>query len=107
MKKFLQHLLWKYVTQDPEYPEVPMSCPEISIDQVDQALYDKLLGEAQAAGVKFDGDTVTFEGCTFDWLYDSAAQVLHVTCTTKPLLVGCGYIEGKIQELVTKARQGI
>ena len=83
-----------------------MACPEITVPQVDKVLHDKLLLDAEAAVSKFEGTLVTLEGITLDWNYDAEAQVLHITATAKPFYIGCGQIQSKIQELITKAREG-
>ena len=105
MKKWLRHLLWKNVTQDPQYEEVQVACPEITIDGIDEDLYTKLLGEATAAGAQFSGASATFRGCTFDWNYDPPTQTLHATCLKKPFYAGCDFIEKSIRDLVTKAKE--
>jgi len=102
--KWLKHILWKYVTQDPQYEEVSMSCPEIRIEEVPQDLYDKLLQEATAAGAKFEGTKAEIEGAQFDWSYDDISQTLHVTCLKKPFFISCDSIEQRIRELVLKAK---
>lgn len=105
--KLLKHLVWKYVTQDPQYEETQVACPEITLSDISNDLYEKLLGEATAAGAVFSGTEVTFKGCTFDWNYDAEAATLHVTCTAKPFYLGCGVISGQIDQLVAKAKGGI
>lgn len=102
--KWLKHLLWKYVTQDPQYAEVQIPCPEITIPDVSQELYDKLLSEATAAGAKFSGQYANFDHCIFDWNYDAPSQTLHVTCQKKPFFIDCETIEQKIRELVNGAK---
>ena len=105
--KWLKHLIWKDVTQDPEYEEIQVPCPEITIEQVSQDLHGKLLSEATAAGAKFDGSRATIEGLEFDWNYDGAAETLHVTCTKKPFYATCGTVESRIRELVEKAKGAV
>jgi hypothetical protein len=102
--KWLRHLLWKYVTQDPQYEETQIPCPAITIEGIPQDLYDKLLVEATAAGAKFEGTTAAFKGCLFDWNYDSESQTLHVTCLKKPWEFGCGTVEQHIRDLVQGAK---
>lgn len=90
--------------QDPDREENPMACPEITIEQVDQPLHAKLLVEAMAAGATFQGTYATIEALTFDWNYDPAAQVLHVTCLKKPFYATCNEVESRIRELAAKAK---
>ena len=93
--------------QDPNYEVHQVPCPEITIEQIDQPLYDKLLAEATASGATFSGSTATMHGCTFDWNYDAASQTLNATCTRKPFYFGCDQITSKIQEIVEQARGGL
>jgi hypothetical protein len=102
IKQFL-----RTVWQDPNYETDEMSCPEITIEGINEELYAKLLGQANAAGAKFDGAKVTIHGLDFDWNYDSAASILHITCTWKPFYASCSMVEEKIRELVNRARTGI
>jgi hypothetical protein len=85
----------------------PMSCPAITTPNVDQALYDKLLAQATAAGVKFDGTKASIDGVQLDWNYDAAAQALTVTCLEKPWYMSCGEIQKVIAELIHKAQTGV
>jgi hypothetical protein len=105
--KLLRHLLWKYITQNPQYEEKQVSCEEITIEGVHEELYTKLLAEATAAGAGFEGTKASLGGLEFDWNYDGVADVLHVTCTKKPFYVTCGVVESKIRDLVEKAKGSI
>jgi hypothetical protein len=103
LKNFLLKSLW----QDPNYEVDQVSCDEITIEDVDPILYAHLLTEATTAGAKFDGTKASIQGLEFDWTYDEAAQVLHVTCTKKPFYATCSEVESRIKELVTKAKGAI
>ena len=92
---------------DPNREETPMPCPEITIPDVPQELYDKLLGEATAAGVHFDGTVASIEGAQFDWNYDAPSTTLRVTCLKKPFFISCDSAEKRIRELVERAKGGI
>lgn len=105
--RWLKHLVWKYITQDPEYEEMQISCPEITLEQIPQPLYDKLMSEATAAGAIFFGTKVSFDHCEFDWTYDPPSQTLHITCTKKPFFIDCQTIEQKIRELAASAAKGL
>jgi hypothetical protein len=113
MFKKLKALLVKQVTddfkewQDPQAEEIPMSCPEFTIESIDRELYARLLAECIAAGAKFDGNKASISGCGFIWNYDVAAQVLHLTCTEKPFYAGCQAVESRIRELIEKAKASI
>ena len=91
---------WK----NPDREENPMPCPEITFEGIDQALHDKLLAEANAGGVKFDGDKATVSGMELDWNYDAESQVLTVTCTKKPFFITCERVQSTIEGLVAKAK---
>jgi hypothetical protein len=93
--------------EDPNYEVHQVLCPTITVEQIDQALYDKLLAEATASGGTFSGSTAIIHGCTFDWNYDAASQTLTATCTRKPFYFGCDEIASKIQQIVAQAKRGI
>ncbi len=105
--KWLKHLLWKTVTQDPQYEEVQVPCPEITLEEISPEIYAKLLAQATEAGAEFSGSKATLHGAKFDWNYDAETQTLHVTCLEKPFYIGCGVIEQTIHDLVDKAKGGI
>lgn len=88
-------------------PEDKVGCPELAFENVDQPTYDKLLAEANSAGVDFNGSLATFKGCKFDWNYVPQMKALYVTCTAKPWDYPCGTINGEISKLVQQARTGI
>ncbi len=90
--------------QDPNREDNPTACPEITIEQISPEVHAKLLAEATTAGATFEGSFAYIEGLSFDWNYDSTAQVLHVTCLKKPFYAACGEVESKIRELVEKAK---
>lgn len=101
--KWLKHLLWKTVTQDPLYPEVPMSCPEMNIP-MPRDLYAKLLNEAEAAGAKISGTRANYKGCSFDWNYDTEAEILHITPDHLPWLFTCTEVESHMNDLIQKTK---
>lgn len=103
LKRFLLKALW----QDPQYEVGEVSCPTFLFDGIAPELYDKLLSEGNAAGVKFDGNRVTFKGCTFNWDYDAEAHTVAVTCTNRPIYLGCSTIKEHLQKLVDSARIAI
>ena len=82
-----------------------MSCPTFSVEGIGQELYAKLMRAATAAGASIDGTKVQYRGCQFEFAYDQGAQVLAVTCVSKPFLVGCDTIEEKIRALVAQAKR--
>ena len=90
--------------QDPDREENPTSCPEISIEQVPEALHDKLMSEAAAAGAIFLGTSVSFDHCWFEWNYDGPSETLHITCTKKPFFIDCETVEQRIRDLVKSAK---
>ncbi len=93
--------------RDPQAEEVPMSCPEITIESVDPALYSRLLAEANAAGAQFDGDKVSMGGIELKWNYDAPTQTLRYKCTNKHFYETCPEIDAAIAKLVQQAKTGI
>ena len=101
LKDFLIRALW----QDPDYEVHQVSCPQITIEQIDPILHGRLMGQASAAGAEFSvGSKATINGLEFDWNYDGEAQILNVTCTKKPFYATCSEVESRIRELVAKAK---
>lgn len=82
-------------------------CDEVTLDGIDQALYDNLLAGATAAGAKFDGTLVMLKGCKFNWNYDSASGTLHYICLDRPFFYTCGEVESHIRELVDKSKEAL
>lgn len=103
IKKFLLTALW----QDPNYEVEQVSCPEISIEAIDEKLYGVLLSQATDAGAKFNGLKANISDCEFDWNYDLSSQTLNITCNKKPFFISCGEVESKIRKLVSDAKGGI
>lgn len=96
--QFLKRTLWSN--------EETLSCPEIEIENVDQAFYNRLLASASSAGASFEGTTARFKGCVFIWNYDAASSMLRVTPTHVPLFT-CGTVKTHILNLVEQARNAI
>jgi hypothetical protein len=90
--------------EDPEREANPMACDEITIEEVPQALYEKLLADATAAGAVFVGTKATIEGMAFDWNYDAPTETLHVTCLKKPFYISCAAVEQHLRERLLKAK---
>ena len=90
--------------RDPQGEDNPMACPEITIEGIDESLYGKLMQSAVAGGAQFDGNAASIDGLSFDWNYDSAAQILHITCLKKPFFITCGTVESKIRVLVEQSK---
>ena len=108
LKVFVQGKIDQYKDwKDPDREANQMSCPEITVPEIGNDLYEKLLAEANAAGAQFSGTEATLKNCTFDWAYDPEVLVLHVTCTAKPFYFSCGMIENEIRSLIQKAKEGI
>lgn len=97
-------ILLRSLWTDPNYEVEQMSCPEIPITDISQALYATLLQDATSAGAVFDGEKATIEGCEFIWNYDAPSQTLHITCTKKPMLATCGEVKTRILALVEKSK---
>jgi hypothetical protein len=92
---------------DPNREEVPMPCPEITIEGIDGVLYGKLLHQAVQSEATFVGLNVHFQGVSLDWNYDEPSQTLHITCTKKPFYASCELVESKLRELVAKAKGAV
>lgn len=99
--------LLKALWQDPNYEIAQPMCNEFTIDQVDEALYGRLLNQARDAGAEFDGAKASFKGCDFNWNYDAVSGTLRVACTKKPFYFTCDLVESEIRKLVDQARAAL
>jgi len=89
---------------DPDRSEAPqMPCPEMNIP-MSHDLHAKLLTEAEDAGMEFNGTRAAHKGCTFDFNYDTEAEILHVTPDHLPWLFSCSEVESHINQLIEKAK---
>ena len=61
-----------------------------------------LQGKAAEQGIAIDDDqgTVSKDGVTGTWNFDSASQTLTIQCTSSPFFLGCGTINGAIHNFV-------
>ena len=60
---------------------------------------------SQQYGVSLDADQgeQTVRGFTFEWSYAADQQLLRIQCTGKPMLIPCGVIHGRIDDLAKKS----
>ncbi len=97
--------------QNPDREEFPMPCEEIVLDGIDKDLYAKLLTQANAGGIQFQGDTATLHdgpiSLGFLWNYDEPSATLRITCVKKPFIFSCGTVELQLRQLVEKAKESI
>jgi hypothetical protein len=96
--------------QDPDREQEPTVCNQIELYGINQDLYAKLLTEATAGGIAFDGNRANLHdgpiSLEFDWDYQPDSAVLYVTCTKKPFIFSCAQVEERLRELVAKAKTG-
>lgn len=104
--KWLKHLIWKTITQDPQYEETQVPSSEITVNGVDPVLYEKLLAELTATGAVFDGSKVTFKGVEFQWSYDGVSAVRYIILK-KPFYFTDKLIQNQIEDSVAKAKEGL
>lgn len=100
LKKLLRDDLWRE-------PEDTVGCAELEFTGIDHPTYDKLLAQANTAGVELEGSTAKFRGCVFDWNYVAGMSTLYVTCQKKPFIVGCDTINEQVTKLINQAKEGI
>jgi hypothetical protein len=83
-----------------------MSCDPLLFSGVDAPTLARIKDSLSTAyGVRVDSDRgeQTVRGFTFEWEYDAGEQTLRIHCLRKPLLVPCGVINGRIDELARKS----
>lgn len=91
-------------------------CPQWTFPEVSPEIFARIKDKVQSSGAPVsqpttaETGTFTYEGCQFAWSYDSAAQVLYVTCQKLSFLaketVGCDGVYEKLNGLLTQARNG-
>ena len=79
-----------------------MSCPAITLEGISPEKYSTLIATALAQGLAIAGPTgsTSYQGMSFTWAYEEAAETLTLQCTEKPFFVPCSIIESKIRALV-------
>lgn len=106
IKKKLQSGLNEW--RDPQGDEDSMKpCDEVTIEGIDQALYDKLMARAVSAGATFSGSLVTLKGCKFNWTYDAPSATLHYICLHREFFISCSEIDSHIRDLVQKSKEAL
>ena len=77
-------------------------CPEITLSEITAEKYQTLLVTAQSQGLNLTGSNgcTTFQGMSFTWSYNEAAETLIIQCTEKPIFVPCSMIESRIRSLI-------
>jgi hypothetical protein len=82
-----------------------MACDPLLFSGVDASTLETIKDSLRTAyGVRVDSDRgeQTVRGFTFEWAYDASAQTLRIECLHKPLVVPCGLINSRIEELARK-----
>jgi hypothetical protein len=78
-------------------------CATQVFSDIPQDRFERLAKQVQASiGVSIDkpeGDA-SQHGVTIRWKYDAAAQTLELQCMSAPFIVTCGYINGKIHDML-------
>jgi hypothetical protein len=78
------------------------ACAAQNFTNVNQAVWDCLVQQAQQYGVPIGGPQgcQTAHGFTVCWNWNSGAQTLMVQCTDSPWWAPCGMINGRIHDAV-------
>jgi hypothetical protein len=82
-----------------------MACDPLLFSGVDAPALARIkdaLREAYHVRVDSDRGEQTVRGFTFEWAYDADEQTLRIECLHKPLVVPCGLINSRIDELARK-----
>lgn len=77
------------------------ACPELQYKNVTAGAWE-CCKKAVSEYVKIDSNAgeASSRGVTVKWNYVSAAQILSLQCTGKPIFVSCGYVNNTIDEAV-------
>lgn len=86
-----------------------MPCDPVIVSPFTQAQFDALVVKVNAA-MREQGTTgvgasdltgvIAHGGVTLQWTYDPAKLTLIIQCTKKPFFISCGYVAGKVKELL-------
>jgi hypothetical protein len=84
------------------------SCTARNFDGVTPAIFDCLVAKAADQGINISADSgnARKSGFEFAWNYNRTQQTLMIKCTDRPIIIGCGTINGKIDEVVNGCRVG-
>lgn len=79
-----------------------MSCDTLTFTGITQAQFSELEQKGADAGVAVSGNSgeASHSGVTIAWNYDPATLTLTLTCTHKPFIVGCEYVNSQLTKLV-------
>jgi hypothetical protein len=83
-----------------------MACEPLLFSGVDASTLATIKDSLRSAyGVRVDSDRgeQTVRGFTFEWAYEAPEQTLRIVCSHKPMLVPCGVIKSRIEELARKS----
>lgn len=83
-----------------------MACDPLFFSGVDASALARIKDALSSAyGVRVDSDRgeQTVHGFTFEWAYEANEEALTIMCSRKPLLVPCGVINTRIDELARKS----
>jgi hypothetical protein len=83
-----------------------MACDPLLFSGIDASTLARIKESLDSAyGVRVDSDRgeQTVRGFTFEWEYDANAQTLRIVCSHKPLIVPCGVVNSRIDELARKS----
>ena len=83
-----------------------MACDPLVFSGVDESKLASIKESlSRAYGVRVDSDQgeQTVRGFTFEWAYEADRQSLRIQCTGKPMLIPCGVINGRINDVAEKS----
>jgi hypothetical protein len=83
-----------------------MACDPLLFSGVDASTLARIkdsLSTEYSVRVDSDRGEQTVRGFTFEWAYEASEQTLRIVCSRKPLLVPCGVINRRIDELARKS----
>ena len=78
------------------------SCAKQTFSGVSQDRFDRIRAKADSYGVKItdNNGSVSKDGLTFSWDYDTTSQTLQITCLDSPFFLSCGTINSEIHSLI-------
>jgi len=82
------------------------SCEELVFTAVNRPHFDRIVNQAQSAGIPINGDMgeAGRNGFTVKWAFAEHDNTLRIQCVDSPMLVPCTVISAKLVSLVEGSR---
>jgi hypothetical protein len=82
------------------------ACEELVFSAVDRPHFDRIVRQAQSAGIPISGDAgqAGRNGFTVRWTFAERDNTLRIQCVDSPIVVPCSVISARLVSLVESCR---